>query len=382
MRHFLNFPLIVTMKTTANTAISIKPKSGDARISKAQKLFNKQIKQIEQLRQYLKNLQDVITLYQQRHASAYIPAFEAFNQHRIQLVILLDQALAEKKFTKGEKNKLVHLVSDISGELLGHEDNPEIRAIFDRHNDVSFDQQEEEDQEMFKEMMEAMLGRPVEGELDLRDPEAIMRMMSEKAQEALDQEAAQAKPNNKKKTAKQIAKEEKLLEDEKKVSQSIREVYRKLASALHPDREPDEAERQRKTDLMQRVNVAYDKLDLLALLELQLEIEQIDQHAIAAISEEKLKHYNQILAEQAEELGMEIAAAEFHFTMQYPELDAEPWFVGTVVAELDQVISDIQDATESLAQDLINFKEVKNLKTFLKTVRLQRKPVDDFDDFF
>jgi vacuolar-type H+-ATPase subunit I/STV1 len=328
-------------------------------------------------------LQDVITSYQQRHASAYLPAFDAFNQHRTQLVILLDEALAQKKFTASEKNKLVQLISNISGELLGHDDNPEIRAIFDRHNEVSFDQQVEEDQEMLKEMMEAMLGMPVDAELDLRDPETIMRMMAEKAQEAqeaMNQEAAQAKPR--KKTAKQIAKEEKLLEDEKKVSQSIREVYRKLASALHPDREPDEAERQRKTDLMQRVNVAYDKLDLLALLELQLEIEQIDQHAIAAISEEKLKHYNQILAEQAEELGMEIAAAEFHFTMQYPELDEEPWFVGTVIAELDEKIGDIQYATESLEQDLISFKEVKNLKAFLKTIRLQRKPVADFGDFF
>ena len=44
---------------------------------------------------------------------------------------------------------------------------------------------------------------------------------------------------------------------------SVREVYRKLASALHPDRETDE---------QQRVNEADD---LLALLELQIEFREV-----------------------------------------------------------------------------------------------------------
>ncbi len=39
-------------------------------------------------------------------------------------------------------------------------------------------------------------------------------------------------------------------------TQSVREVYRKLASALHPDRETDERQREAKTALMQRVNQA------------------------------------------------------------------------------------------------------------------------------
>ena len=51
------------------------------------------------------------------------------------------------------------------------------------------------------------------------------------------------------------------------MSQSIREVYRKLAGALHPDRESDPQERERKTALMQRVNQAYAKNNLLQLLD-------------------------------------------------------------------------------------------------------------------
>ena len=57
---------------------------------------------------------------------------------------------------------------------------------------------------------------------------------------------------------------------------AVREIFRKLASALHPDRETDPGERARKTALMQRANVAYAANDLLGLLELQFEVDQID----------------------------------------------------------------------------------------------------------
>jgi curved DNA-binding protein CbpA len=70
----------------------------------------------------------------------------------------------------------------------------------------------------------------------------------------------------------------------------VREIYRKLASALHPDRETDEREREAKTALMQRVNQACEAQDLLALLQLQLQIEQIDERHIANAGEQRLKH--------------------------------------------------------------------------------------------
>ncbi len=368
------------------TAISIRAKSSATGITKGQKLFNKLIKQIEQQRQHLQTLHQVMPLYQQKHASHYQPAMQAFDQLRTKLVIFMDKAYGEKKLSNTERLKLADLICSISADLLGRESIPEVREIFDRHNEVGFDEQEEEGKAMLKNMLEDMLGMPIEEDLDLRDPESVMRLMAEKAQEAKGlHEAAQelnaAKSANKKKSAKQLAKEEKLAEDAKKVSQSIREVYRKLASELHPDREPDEAERQRKTDLMQRVNVAYDKQDLLALLELQLEIEQIDQHAIAAISEEKLKHYNQILREQAQELEMEIAGTEFRIHMQYPNLDDGPLYPEALLEELDQEISGLQSASQMLEHDLNSFEEIKNLKAFLKSYRLPPKALYEFDGF-
>lgn len=51
--------------------------------------------------------------------------------------------------------------------------------------------------------------------------------------------------------------------------QSMRYVFRKIVSLLHPDREADEEKRLAKTSLMQKANVAYEKGDLDTLTELQ-----------------------------------------------------------------------------------------------------------------
>ena len=91
-------------------------------------------------------------------------------------------------------------------------------------------------------------------------------------------------------------------------------------SALHPDRAADGVDRDRRHALMQQVNRAYEKSDLLALLTLQLEIEQIDQGHLATVSETRLRHYNQILREQTQELKQELAQITQHLqsTMRGP----------------------------------------------------------------
>lgn len=101
----------------------------------------------------------------------------------------------------------------------------------------------------------------------------------------------------------------------REVSQSVREVYRKLASALHPDRASDEADRARRHEAMQRVNTAYEAHDLLALLTLQLEIEQIDAEHLARVSQERLRHYNAVLREQQKELEQELETIRDGFRM-------------------------------------------------------------------
>lgn len=120
---------------------------------------------------------------------------------------------------------------------------------------------------------------------------------------------------------------------EREATQSVREIFRKLASALHPDRETDPAERERKTALMQRVNQAYDRNDLLELLSLQIEIEQIDAEHLAGVPESRLKHYNAVLRDQLASLD-----AELHALLAPVATDMDVWRSPPRVGDFEQAL--------------------------------------------
>ena len=86
----------------------------------------------------------------------------------------------------------------------------------------------------------------------------------------------------------------------------LRNMYRKLASALHPDRARDEAERIHKTALMGQVNAAHDAKDLLTLMRLQLLTQTPESPTESAyttsIPKDKLKQAIQQLQAQLQAL--------------------------------------------------------------------------------
>jgi len=131
---------------------------------------------------------------------------------------------------------------------------------------------------------------------------------------------------------------------------------------------------------MQRANQAYDKKNLLQLLELQLELEHIDQTAINNISEHRLKHYNKILKEQLRELEQEILHVEGGFRMQFgisPLVDLSP---STIMRNLASDIVGVRHAIRDLEKDLLAFDEdIKNFKAWLKDLRHRPRMVG-FDD--
>ncbi len=193
------------------------------------------------------------------------------------------------------------------------------------------------------------------------------------------QEAQEARRAKRKKSAKQLAREAQQEAEDKQVSQSIREVYRKLASALHPDRESDPDERARKTVLMQRVNQAYDKKNLLQLLELQLELEHIDQATINGLSEDRLKHYNTVLKGQLAELQQEIIRIEAEFRGQFGVSPFDGVSPTTIMRGLARDIADLRNAMDEMERDLRAFADIRQLKSWLKQMR-RRPNVDEFAD--
>ena len=155
-------------------------------------------------------------------------------------------------------------------------------------------------------------------------------------------------------------------------------------SALHPDREPDTAERVRKTALMQRVNQAYEKKDLLKLLELQLAIEQIDVRSIANISEDRLKHFNKILREQLSELAQEILGLQMPLREQLNMSPTQPIAMKTVMPRLMQDIAHLKSQIRRIENEIQMPKNPAAFKQWIKGYRQalrQRDRMMREDDF-
>ena len=211
------------------------------------------------------------------------------------------------------------LVCDSAAELLDAdgEADPALKALFDKHSDTDFDTEQQQTRLAMKDMVEAMTGLDLGGDAEIASDQDLFKRMHEglAAETEVDREDANAAkaPKPRRRSAAQQQREA----DAQLATQSIREIFRKLASALHPDREPDPVQREAKTALMQKVNQAYAANDLLTLLELQLQIEQVDASHIAGASAQRLKHYNKVLAEQVSELKVEIDRVKIGFCIDF-----------------------------------------------------------------
>jgi len=359
-------------------SISVVPTRARPKLSKAQKTFNTLIGKIEQQRAQLAGWEAAVPRVQQRYVAEMTPLIEKATRLRRELVFALDRAHSEKQLAKAERRLVADLVRDWASELVDETGDAEMKALYNRYGG-DFDAEEAATLSGMKTML-GDLGLDLGDGLDTSNPEAFFSQMHARLEKEAE-EAAVKEPTRpqRKKTAKQLAREEKLREEEQRVNQSLREIYRKLASALHPDRELDPEERARKTNLMQQVNQAYDKKDLLALLGLQLKIEHIDQAALNSLSEERLAHFNKILKEQLRELEDQV----FHFTYEIRlNLGIDPYSSlapATLMRNLDADIAQARKELREIEADLKAIQEIATLKAWLKRMRRHQRN-DDFAD--
>jgi hypothetical protein len=365
------------MARTQLKTVKIAAGSNESPLSKAQKTFNARIKQIEKLRALRAAWDAAIPPFQQKYASDLHPLIEASTDLQIKLVHRLDGAHRLTGLTKTERRTLRGLIIKLTAELLSERDDAALKAVYNKHTQSDFDAQQAAEFEEAKSMLEDMLGIELGDDVDMRSPEEVMNRAQAKME--ADVRAREQRQAAKKKSPKQLAREASQQAEEDQVNQSIREIYRKLANALHPDREPDPLERDRKTVLMQRVNQAYDKKNLLQLLELQLELEHIGQTAINDLSEDRLIRYNQILKDQVRELEHELHSVEGHFRMQFGISPFEAVSPGTLMRLLAGDIARVQQGMQEMERDMKACGDVQLLKIWLKQFRRRSRHVDEYD---
>ncbi len=286
------------------TSLAIRP--GGRTLGPVQKQFNQLLEKIEAAKAALVDLQDLRTVYLPKQARRLGPIFSQLWPLHAQLVVFLDQRLQTPKgLSRTLQEDITAVLLGLAGHLIDREhSNPEIEEIYQRH---SPDEQE------------FAAGEPTLADAPDRPPEAFARDFDEsdsvdfsedffeatlrkaEAHQEAAERARAARQAKRRNAARQTQHAQETLDAHK----AVREIYRKLASALHPDREPDPTEHQRKAGLMAQVNAANDRRDLLALLQLQLQVEQLNPKDVADMADEKLNRFNRVLKEQEKSLNDE-----------------------------------------------------------------------------
>ena len=115
---------------------------------------------------------------------------------------------------------------------------------------------------------------------------------------------------------KQLKQQEKREQAAKMAAQSLKTVFLKITAMIHPDREPDEAKKLDKTELLQKVNEAHAEQDLFYLLKLQLQLETNKGLSSKALSSEQVKFYQLSLEAQSQNLQSQLEEifASFHLS--------------------------------------------------------------------
>src|SRR5574337_1546170 len=381
------------MPSSRHVPVHIPAAHHGAPLSAQQKKFNRHIERIAQQRTLLADWQQSIAAYRERHAREAVPLQRAHLALMVELVQYLDSVSDNKKLTKAERRTLSEAITDRLAVLVDAVPDEATRAslkeVYNRHSGSDYDAEEAAGNDVAKEMAQAMARDFFGVDVDLQDadmdsPEDFLRRLQEQLQ--AQQEQAEQQREAARRTArarKPSARERKAQEAAAQATQSVREIYRKLASHLHPDRETDPAERERKTALMQRVNQAYAENKLLDLLQLQLEIEQIDPAHIAGLSEERLQHYNRVLAEQLKELQQEVREVQDHFQMAFGLDSWQNLKPASLMRELRAYLQLIEHENLRLRRELHALRTgAAALKGWIRAERQQQKAPDDMDPWF
>ncbi|MFW1755245.1 molecular chaperone DnaJ [Acinetobacter wanghuae] len=270
------------LKTTPQTGLEVAPQH--------QKL-NRLIDQIEQQKQLLRawqNAKDEIRVYSQK---ALMPAYRELYSTLYEQMQTLWNSLSLYDLSKSNtvvlEDKIQALVRLLQGShLLSQKQIDEVEKMH-----AYYQQVEEYTQKKSKKKIKDTLNEDENEKVQADDT------FDDWNSDQYQQEREQAKLKRQ---------QDKQAQAEKLVNQSLKTVYLKIASIIHPDREPDESKKAEKTELLQRANEAYEQEDLFFLLKLQLEVEQSKTGSNKGLTSEQVQFYQQALEAQSQALQKQI----------------------------------------------------------------------------
>lgn len=363
-------------ETPASSALPLTDFSGlvlrapeQAQLSPAQKRFNELLARIERLTHHVQRLQAWSDRHRHAHVQALYTAAQQMRALRKSLLLFLHDQLHSADLTAQQqrmaRNKLRSLL-DVLSPLA----DPQVQALADLYGDDGLDQEEAaelaEAAERVRAKIEAALGQPIDNPSQYKTPEAMVAagMRQWQRQQQADDERKAHKRAARKAKHKPVADQAEAPQADAKTT--LRTIYRQLASALHPDREPDAQAREHKTALMSEVNAAYEKADLTTLMRLQMQVTQVDAKASSRLADDKLTAMCALLKEQVAALEEDLDQMQYRLSRELciaVRADADE---ALMTQALQRMQADQRHEVDSLEADLRRIAHEAELKRWLK----------------
>jgi hypothetical protein len=357
-----------------------KGSKGAARLSPAQQRFNRLLAKIDKLKSQVAEIQTLTDVYRPLYQSTLEPLREQQKGMMRRMALWLDERLERKGLTPAQKRNAIDILCGLCETLAAGGDEA-MAALHDKRSPRSLREVEEGHAAEMRALMEGMLGKPldIDAQHESLDPlEAVMRASQEHLQQAMQAEQDQREAAQARKKKKPTAAQRKAGQQQEDAETVLRQLYRQLVSALHPDRERDPAEHHRKTALMSEANAAYGRQDLVALLHLQLRIAQADTQDLLQQPEERIAAMTLLLKQQSAELENELFARQEHLGEELGLAFYQTPTAAMLRSQLAMQEEDLKDELSLMEWDLEMVQTDAGLKRWMK---MQAKMSQDIDYF-
>ena len=351
-----------------------------SQLSAAQQRLNRLLAKLDRLRRQIADMEALLHTYRPRYHQTLAPLQAQQKALMRRMALWLDERLAGKGLMPAHRRSAIGVLCRLC-EALAATGDEAMAALHDRHSPQSLREKAQAHADLMQAMMEGVLGQSLDlGAQDASlDPlEAVMRASRERLAQAAQAEQDQQEAAQARKKKKPTAAQRKAAQAQEDAETILRQVYRQLASALHPDRERDPAEHRRKTALMSQANAAYGRHDLLALLQIQLEVNQADPDALLEMPEEKIAAMTSFLRQQAAGLEGELSARR---TQLQEEFGLDIYQTPSAASLQRQLVLQEEFLRDELAQMQEDLQAVQDDEGFKRWLRLQKQLARHEDDF-
>ncbi|MCE7063735.1 hypothetical protein [Dyadobacter sp. CY326] len=342
-------------------------------LNKRQKEFNQLSQKIEELDRLIPELESAYDQMIQRIPTDLNPLIREYQDYRVEIVHIMDRTYEADLFRKIYQDKLAYLITESAYDLIAHHGYDSLKPVFNKYSPVNIetllDQERAKDAKItdpafLLESENVIEPTPVENFHDLPEEEQ-QRIKAEQREERLHKRIQEAK---------QAA-------EQQKSTKSVRTVYMDLVKTFHPDLEKDEAEKLRKTEIMQQVTQAYQENNLLKLLKLQIELDRIDQDQLENLSKNQLNYYNKVLKQQVEELELvkESIQKRISAVCGLPYQHANS--MTTVIVKFNTNVNEMKAEIKNIKNTVKQWKIPSQLKAYLKPYQIPGQSfIEDLDD--